>query len=281
MTGRYRDEDATHDVARRIRATMAAVRSDALLVGEHFHDAGGDAQGDGWHAVMNYAAFTRPAWAWLTPADGAAASLELPGPLPRRAGPAVVETMREFGAAVPWSVTSAQWNLLGSHDTPRLRTITGSRDAAHVAAGLLFTYPGTPVVFAGDELGLAGRSGEESRTPMPWDRPGAADAETLSTYRALAALRRSSPALRAGGLRWVAVDDDAIAYVRECASERVLVLLARAPWSGVDVPDVGLLGPGAPELLHGDRALVVAGDPGRRVLRLPGDGPGVHVWRLT
>jgi alpha-glucosidase len=281
MTGRYRGEDATHEIARRIRATMTAARPDAMLVGEHFHDAGADAQGDGWHAVMNYAAFTRPAWSWLTPTTGAAASLELPGPLPRRGGTSVVETMREFGAAVPWSVTSAQWNLLGSHDTPRLRTIAGSRDAALVGAGLLFTYPGTPVVFAGDELGLVGRSGEDSRTPMPWDRPGDVDADTFDTYRRLGALRRSIPALRSGGLRWVMVDDDAIAYVRESTGERVLVLLARAPWTGLELPDVGLLGPDAPATLHGDRPLEVGGRPGERTLRLPGEGPAVHVWRLA
>lgn len=281
MTGRYRDEDAAHAVARAIRATMTDVRPDALLVGEHFHDAGADAQGFGWHAVMNYAAFTRPAWNWLTPAQGAPLSLELPGAMPRRDGSAVVETMREFSAAVPWSVTTAQWNLLASHDTARLRTIVGSREVAHVAAGLLLTYPGTPVVFAGDELGLVGRNGEESRTPMPWDRPGDRDEGTFATYRELVALRRSSRALREGGLRWLVVDDDAIAYVRETLDERVLVLLARAPWSGVDVPDVGLLGPGAPEALYGDVALPVVGRPGERALRLPGDGPAVHVWRLA
>ncbi|MDM7853736.1 glycoside hydrolase family 13 protein [Cellulomonas alba] len=281
MTGRYRDEDAAHAVARAIRATMADVRPDALLVGEHFHDAGADAQGFGWHAVMNYAAFTRPAWSWFAPAEGAPRSLELPGPMPRRGGTVVVDTMREFAAAVPWTVTSAQWNLLASHDTPRLRTIAGSRDVAHVAAALLLTYPGTPVVFAGEEFGLVGRNGEESRTPMPWDRPGDRDEATFAVYRDLVALRRSSRALREGGLRWLVVDDDAIAYVRETRDERVLVLLARAPWRGVDVPDVGLLGSGAPATMYGDRELRVEGSAGGRVLRLPGDGPAVHVWRLA
>jgi len=33
--------------------------------------------------------------------------------------------MREFDSAIPWSVTANQWNLLGSHDTARVRTITG------------------------------------------------------------------------------------------------------------------------------------------------------------
>ena len=48
-----------------MRAAMADVRPDALLVGEHVHDYSQDALGDGWHGVMNYAGFTRPVWTWL------------------------------------------------------------------------------------------------------------------------------------------------------------------------------------------------------------------------
>lgn len=287
MTGRHGAEDAAHEVARRMRATLAEARADALLVGEHFHDASADAQGDGWHAVMNYAAFTRPAWAWLS--DGRTASLELPGAIVRRPGARVVATMRDFDARVPWAVTAAQWNLLDSHDTARLRTIAGSSEVAAVGAALLFTYPGTPVVFAGDEYGLEGRNGEESRVPMPWDRPADRDERTLATYRGLAALRRSSRALREGGLRWLVVADDALAFVRETADERVLVLLARAPWSGARVPVGDLLGePGTegtsagPHTLYGPVDLRLEESAGAgRALVLPGDGPVACVWRLA
>jgi len=280
MTGRYRDADRAHAVAREIRSTMAQVRPDALLVGEHFHDSGADAQGDGWHAVMNYSAFTRPLWSWLAP-EGSVRSLELPGPIARRDGRATVATMREFASAVPWAVTRSQWNMLASHDTPRLRTIAGSADLARAAAAMLFTYPGTPVVFAGDELGLEGRNGEESRTPMPWDRPGDRDETTLAHYTTLARLRRSSRALREGGLRWVMVDDDAVAYVRETADERVLVLVSRAPWPGAHLPAGTLLGSDVPETMLGDAPLRVSGTGAHRVLELPGDGPAAYVWRLA
>ncbi len=77
--------------------------------------------------------------------------------------------MREFDAVLPWRVTASQWNMLGSHDTPRLRSIVGSREMVEVAATLLLTYPGTPVVFAGDEVGLTGLNGEHARATMPWD----------------------------------------------------------------------------------------------------------------
>lgn len=274
MTGRYADQDVTHEVARTIRETMTSINPEAVLVSEHFHDSGADMMGDGWHANMNYSAFTRPVWSWIVAPDSAVPALGLPATLPRRSGKDMVAAMRDFDAVVPWKVMATQWNMLGSHDTPRLRSLAGNREMVEVAAGLLFTYPGTPVLFAGDEVGAQGLNGEHARVTMPWDNPERWDAQTFEIYRALIALRRSSAALRDGGLRWVVVDDDAVAYLRESQDESVLVLVARAPWAGATVPDV--VGAGDPVNLHGGAELVRT-DTG---FALPGDGPGVQVWRL-
>ncbi|RYV52584.1 glycoside hydrolase family 13 protein [Pengzhenrongella frigida] len=277
MTGRHAVDDATHAVARTIRRTMTDLNPDAVLVSEHFHDAGLDLSGDGWHANMNYSAFTRPLWTWLVDPATTLGFLSLPITIPRRGGVSVVETMREFDSAIPWAVTANQWNLLGSHDTPRVRTITGDPALVEVAAGLLFTYPGTPTIFAGDEIGLTGTNGERGRGSMPWDRPDRWDARTFAVYQALIALRRGSRALREGGLRWAVVADDAFAYLRETADERVLVLIARSSWAGTRLPR-HLLAPGAsPENLYGGGTLAVGPDG----LHLPGDGPSVQVWRLA
>ena len=282
MTGRYADDDLTHEVARTIRATMREINPEAVLVAEHFHDAGLDLAAGGWHANMNYSAFTRPVWTWLVDPASTLGFLGMPVPIPRRDGASMVETMRDFDATVPWAVTTHQWNMLGSHDTARLRTVVGTRERVELAAGLLFTYPGTPAMFAGDEGGLTGTNGEHARVAMPWDDIDAGggprwDAGTFEIYRSLIAVRRGSRALREGGMRWAVVRPDAIAYLRETLDERVLVVVARAPWEGVDLPR-HLLAPDAlPENLYG------GGDLGVRPegLRVSGDGPGVQVWRLA
>lgn len=275
MTGRYADQDVTHEVARTIRETMTAINPEAVLVSEHFHDSGADMMGDGWHANMNYSAFTRPVWSWIVAPDSTVPALGLPTTLPRRSGVDMVAAMRDFDSVVPWKVMATQWNMLGSHDTPRLRTLAGSREMVEVAAGLLFTFPGTPVLFAGDEVGAQGTNGEHARVTMPWDDPDRWDGETFEIYRSLIALRRSSQALREGGLRWVVVTDDAVAYLRETPEESVLVLVARAPWDGAVLPGE-LAEPGAVHNLYGG-AVLDHDDDG---LTLPGDGPGVQVWRL-
>ena len=111
MTGRHGAIDVNHDVFRDVRATMAAVRSDAWLVGEHLHDASGDLAGDGWHGVMACWWFTRPVWSWL--AEPSARLLGVPGPLPGVGGDGLVDTMRALTAGVPWRSVTEQ------HDAAR------------------------------------------------------------------------------------------------------------------------------------------------------------------
>lgn len=280
MTGRYRDDDHAHAVARALRTTMRGINPDAALVAEHFHDASADLVVGGWHVNMNYSAFTRPAWTWLVEPGSSLPFLGMPVPVPRRGGSSMVATMRDFDATVPWSVTRHQWNMLGSHDTARIRTVVGSREAVEVAATLLFTYPGTPVVFAGDEGGLTGVNGEHARVPMPWSQVDAGggdrwDAATFDVYRRLAELRRSSRALREGGLRWVLVEDDAVGFLRETADERVLVVLTRTSWPGARLAGLAAR---SSDLLHG------AGDLTHDATETrvpPASGPSARVWHLT
>jgi len=286
MTGRHAGDDLNHAVARTMRATLAAAKPDALLLAEHCHDASGDLVGDGWQGTMNYAGFTRPVWSWLRQPDWTHPDtanpnfLGLPVDIPRLGAQSLLRTARAFLAAAPWRSMATSWSLLGSHDSARIRTIVGG-DAAlgEVAAGLLFTMPSVPMVFAGDEIGMRGVLGEDARRPFPWHRPGSWDRRTLGYYLELAALRRDHHCLRRGGLRWVHAEGDTLVYLRESVHERLLVLAARAPHDPLTVP-AALLG------LDGEAETVYGGAPPLRpgadgVVTLPGDGPAFQVWRLA
>jgi alpha-glucosidase len=270
MVGRFHDVDLAHDVARRMRAAVARENPQALLVAEHGYDARDDLAGDGWHGTMNYAGFLRPVWSWLRgetiPDELRQSFWGLPVGLPSLPGPAVVATMRRFRGGAPWSSTLHSWALLDSHDTARFRTVAGSRTRQLVGIGMQMTTPGVPMVFAGDELGLEGDWGEDARRTMPWSRPETWDGSLLDAYRDLVALRRSSEALARGGLRYVHVGDEAIAYLRETRAERLLCLASRAPHDPISVPFTAL------ETLYGDDAADGV---------LPADGPAFHVWRIS
>jgi alpha-glucosidase len=229
--------------------------------------------GDGWHGVMNYAAFTRPLWQWFRPAGDVPFE---PGPftvVPRLSGTEVVATMREFAAASPWRSTASALNLVGSHDTPRIATPLQD-DLVKVAFGLLAAMPGIPMLYAGDEIGQQGDNGEDGRRPFPWGRESDWNRDTLEWVRTIFAERNAIPALRTGGLRWVSVTDDAITFLREGADESILVHATRAAGKQVQLPAwyfgeqlTGLTG-----------TLDLAADGG--TLTLPATGPGFCWWRL-
>jgi alpha-glucosidase len=278
MTGRYATDDFAREVARTMRRTMAALKPDHALIAEHNHDAADDLAGDGWQGTMNYAGFMRPVWTWLVdPATALPGFLGMPTRIPRRPGGSVRATMQEVAAGVSWPVQLSQWNSLDTHDTARLLDVTEDAEIARVGIALLVTYLGTPMVFAGLEVGARGANGEYGRIPMPWDRPDRWDRATFHAVRSLVHLRNEVRALQEGSLRWAVVHDDALAFLRETPEERILVLAARRAWPGSVLP-ASLLRPGAsPANLYGGADLPVSA----RGLELPGDGPGAQVWRLA
>jgi alpha-glucosidase len=169
-------------------------------------------------------------------------------------------------------------NALDTHDTPRFRT-TARPGTVPVALGLSVTMPGIPVVWAGDEFGLTGVDGEASRTPIPWgSEADAAVAPVLATYRELLALRRAHPVLATGGIRWLALGEEAVAFVRESTEESVLVFASRAATVlEMAAGAIGAIGAtDAATRLVGD-ARLAASDA---TISLAADGPAFTAWSL-
>lgn len=274
MAGRMGSIDVTHEFAKDVRSAMAAERDDVLLVAEHGHDASEDLLGDGWHGTMNYAGFTRQVWCWLRSPDFHETFLGLPVPVPVITGEQAVASFRAFHARIPWRSLISSWNILGSHDTARIRSVVGSRERQAAALALAVGMPGVPMVFAGDEVGAIGLWGEDSRTPFPWNDEESWDLGTLEDYRGLLAIRSGSPALGEGGLRWLHVGTDAIAFVREHPEESVLVVVARNQAEPIRIA-LSALDARTIQPLFGFHADVVAG---RAVIDVPSAGAGV--WRV-
>ncbi|HEX7950719.1 MAG TPA: alpha-amylase family glycosyl hydrolase [Candidatus Limnocylindrales bacterium] len=156
--------------------------------------------------------------------------------------------------------TIASWpanqdaSFLTNHDQERIMSKLGDVAAAKLAAFSLFTEPGVPFVYYGEEIGMTGRKPDERiRTPMQWSgdapaagfstgapwEPLAEDWQTqnvasesadptslLSTYRELIALRASQPALRDGTTSVVAGGSHKIAgWLRTTPAETLLAVL--------------------------------------------------------
>jgi alpha-glucosidase len=267
------------EIARGIRAAVKEERPDAYLLGEHWFDASELLAGDQYDGVMNYAGFTSPAIHWL--ADELVVDAHGTGEvarLPRTPTRDLVRTMTAYRAGVPWALARNQYDLLGSHDTARIRTVLGGdRGRLRAAFGLLLTELGVPGLFYGDEVGLEGADGPSARATMPWD-PAAWDHEILEHVRAVARFRRGSRALREGGVQPLEVRDEALAFLRDTDDEQVVVIVVRgpAPRPGEPLPVAhGAIPDGTSfeSVLTGERATVEGG-------RLPvgTTAPGVAIW---
>ena len=229
MTGRFYDNDYNNEIARSIRSAMEETNPDTWLVAENADFAAEDLDGLGWHGTMNYNGFTKPIWYWINSGDKKIKdSFGMPAPLPKIDGHAMVEMMRQFAGGIPWRSLIASMILLGSHDRARFHTIVGKSLSKNIAGmTMLMTYPGVPSVFAGDEVGLEGYWGENGRRTINWEKPKSWNVDLLFSYIELIDLRRNSHALINGGLRWVDVSEDSIAYLRESKKESVLVFVSR------------------------------------------------------
>jgi alpha-glucosidase len=280
MSGRLGALDMTHDVARLAREAVQAEGADKILIGEHNHDAGGDLDGDGWQGNMNYTSFRNPVCNWLVADEHINVSIADWGKAPFGIMPSItaenmLEVARSFSSRMPWQSYSASWNLLSSHDSPRIRSVVDTSERQHAAATLAFTMPGSVMLFAGDEIGSRGMWGEDSRSPYPWNDSSKWDREVLETYKKLIALRTSSSALANGGMRIVHVSDDVIAYLREDASERYLVVCSRAGSDDVKI-DAEWLEIAAIEPLFGFAATLANG-----VIQVEIPTAGSGIWQVS
>jgi alpha-glucosidase len=267
------------EVARGIRQAVKETRPDAYLIGENFFDATAQLQGDQWDGVMNYMGLIRPLQYWLRGYQQGAHGLKEPISSPSPWLTSAMEmTWRASRAAVPWAIALQQYNLVGSHDTPRiLSELAGNQVLNRLAAIIQFTYPGVPGMYYGDEIGMLDAPGLGSRACMNWDEK-TWDRQLQSFYRRLITLRRTSSILQRGGFQMLAVEEDSFAFQREGEKGRILVVANRRadprPESPLPVTHGGIPdGSRFREYFSGDTCSVMNGS-----LMLAEQSQGASLW---
>lgn len=209
-------EEVGADFWREFRRRVRAADPEAYLVAEVWHPLPDWLAGDLFDAFMNYP--LAAAILGFSAQSRLQVSIDLPeeyqGRLAPLDGPALWGRILELDGLYDSAVTAVQLNLLGSHDTPRLRTLCGDDlDAVRLATLLQMTLPGAPCVYYGDEIGLAGGMDPDCRAAFPAD-PARWQDEPAAWMADLAALRHSSRALRDGELRLLHAEGTALAYLR-------------------------------------------------------------------
>lgn len=245
MLARQGENQLGHKIGRGIRRAIKAIMPEAFILGEHFHDGTPHLQGEELDASMNYRGFTFPLLQWLAgfSIDGGNWAKELSKRSKSKwleanklSSEALIDQWRTFMAAIPWQIASQQFNLLSTHDIPRILTILGEdQDLASVAAVLLMTFPGVPSIYYGDEIGMVGGADPDNRRCMIWD-DSLWNHRLFDHYRNLIKLRRSLISLQQGGIQFLYGAKDSIAYLREAEDQQQqdrLIVVARRKDDGL------------------------------------------------
>jgi neopullulanase len=210
------------------RRRCRAVKPDAYLVGEIWHEAPDWLAGDRFDALMNYPlAVAILGFAGNASLDRAVIDVHhtLRTMLERLDGRQLASRLEQLTTNYPSDVIAVQLNLLDSHDTPRALTLLGGDVAAlRLAFVLQLTLPGAPCIYYGDEIAMQGRDDPDSRRAFPAE-PGAGDQDLRSFVAALAAARHEHVALRRGEVRTIGADGDGIALERSAEGRRAMVAL--------------------------------------------------------
>jgi len=107
-----------------------------------------------------------------------------------------------------------------------------------VAYTLLFTSPGLPMIYYGDEIGMPGAGDPDNRRFMQWDHWNANQTFLHDTLAKLAKVRSAHPATRRGTRTILGVTQDVMVYKMVADGDTIFVALNRgdAPASAQGLP---------------------------------------------
>ena len=275
MAGLIREDDLNQEIASEIKKTMQEVSEETFLVGEFTADASTRVIGDNYQSAMTYSNFTRPIWRWLWNPKEKREEKQIGVGRQGITATQMIELHKEFASTFPWHVRLHNLNALDTHDTGRFKTFA-IPSSQRVAATLQFTLPGIPMLFAGDEFGLDGTTGEESRTPIPWNGERKSDTSMISFYTDLARLRKKHRALVDGSVRFIYSSKEALMFTRENKTETILVCVSRGRDKKIELPKHTVAFPERAEnLLGGGKLKVTSGKFAYEAKALD-----TQIWRL-
>ena len=233
-------DELPDDFIEKIRAAVKAHGADNLLIGEVWEDATTKEgwgrrrtylRGHGLDTTMNYP-FRNAAIDFVRGADAAA----------------VADAILSICENYPKPALDCAMNFLSTHDTERAITAiadepTNGRDRFWqsgrriplsrmddavrrelLAYALLFTLPGVPCIYYGDEIAMQGYRDPFNRAYYDWN---STERRLRGPLANLAELRRSCDAFKGGAIEWVEAAGDVLHFRRVGRTQTAEIILNR------------------------------------------------------
>jgi len=194
----------------KFRKTVKDINSEALIIGEVWHSARKWLRGERFDTVMNYP-FN---WAVVKFFGTNEIGVEKFSSL-------ITKNYYHYRE----DTSHVLLNLLSSHDIPRIYHYCQSKEQLKLAILFLLTFPGIPMIYYGDELGLKGGKDPDNRRCMPWN--SLENNDILSFYKKIISIRKNLSTMNNGNFKFILKDEakNIVAFKRKCKYKNTYVIL--------------------------------------------------------
>ncbi|MDD6036081.1 MAG: glycoside hydrolase family 13 protein [Lachnospiraceae bacterium] len=230
-------EEYNHQFWKEFRKVVKEANPNALILAEHYGDAGSWLNGDEWDSVMNYDAFMEPITWFLT-------GVEKHSDQYRSDMLCNYEnfygSMTHYMSKFQTPSLQVAMNELSNHDHSRFLTRTNHKvgrttNLGPVAANenlnmgimreavvMQMTWPGAPTIYYGDEAGVCGWTDPDNRRTYPW---GHENKELIHLHQELIQMRKSYSALRLGSIKFLTGTHGVVCYARFNREDQFIIIV--------------------------------------------------------
>lgn len=230
--------EVDHEFWREFRKAVRAVKPDAFLLAEIWHDSREWLMGDQFDSSMNYS--------FMYACNDFFAKR--------------IINIRQFDEKINYlrmrykkNVQYVQMNLLDSHDVSRFLSQAGEDIRRQkVAALFMMMHIGVPNIYYGDEKGFAGMTDIEYRKPMQW-KDTDYSMDVFNYYKKLISIRKEHMDLMLGD--YITRDTDIVrnvyAFSREANGKKLIIVINNSEYPVKYEADIGENTDSITELLDG------------------------------
>lgn len=212
MIGKSDYQQMNGEVLAEMYDNIKKLKGDSYVFGEHPFDPSDLIPFVNVDGITNYSGFYNPVLMWLmNPRVFTAQHL--------------TDAMDDFRAKMGFQFANASLNFIGNHDKQRMFSILSHMQKYKLAVVLMFTQPGIPCIYYGEEIGLHSfKIRDDSRICMNWEKANDED-KLFLFYRKLIGLYKSSTALQTGSYKSLSTNRNVFSFVRFDKREMIIVML--------------------------------------------------------
>ena len=199
--------EVSHDFLRKIKQVSRTTKKETFILGENWDSSLPWLKGDQMDSVMNYD-LSYPIWKYCEH------KIDLN---------AFKDIIQNYLATTPKNVMDNMFNLVGSHDTVRIkRRLNDDARRVKIAYALMFLSAGAPNIYYGDEVGLTGDHDPDNRRCMLWSDDDI-DHDFFNFTKSLIELRKTSKASRTSDYHFI--DHEILMFTKNYNNEELLVII--------------------------------------------------------